>query len=993
MNMRQLGSVALVLIALPAAAQQAGAIVGKVAMKDGKGLAGVRIEATSNVLPQPRRVVSGETGDFRMPFLPPGDYVLTFTHPSKATEKRGVSVALQQNTSVNVAMADAAIAGAQVEVVAQASMMDPASAELKTSITSDVINSLPTGQSYRDLVKLIPGVQYSQDTTRSPSAGGSGQDNVHMFDGVNVNLPLFGTMSAEPSSHDVDQIAISKGGADATGFNRSAGYSINSISKSGTNAFTGELSYQWLPTSLFERRVSPTAAKYEQEQDYTVANVGGPIVKERLFFFASYYRPTASRKNGTNLYGAAPDYKSTRDEFFGKLTYAPTTNLLIHGSYRTSDKTETASTIPLATVAPTTLAGSKIKMDIATLEASWAITPSSFLNFKATDFTLKTQDRPDYISSAVPALDGTATLNVGALATQGLFFVPAPRVGTTAPILAYNAFIQPLINQYGYIGPTTGLPTGGGTVGGASQFNNQDFYRQSYQLAYDATFGSSVTHEVHVGYQWSKEWEDLLRTSNGWGSITAPYNVPVPVGLPNAGAPIIFQAAVQQQGILGVPTLRSEYVSQTIEVNDKIKWRNFTFNVGVMISNDKLYGQGLRENPGTLSGYELAPGNKYLEKEIKFSETLQPRLGVTWNYHAEDTVYANYARYVPAVSSLPRAASWARNKAATVNVYFDAAGNMLASQVEASSTGKLFTPGMDPRHTDEVLIGTTRDLGHGWNGRLYSRYRKSVNFWEDTNNNARLLYQPPAGIPRTLYIPNLGNMLLPLYPAASASGANDGAFVIAQLDNAFTKYYEVGLESEWRGTNAYLRASYVWSHYYGNFDQDNSTTAAANDFNIFVGSSNLADDPGRQVWDNKYGNLTGDRRHQVKVFGYYELPWEGRIGAYFIFQSGQPWQRTSYEPYIPILTAIGSTSTSDVNRYAEPAGSRVGSSHWQLDLNYTQAFWKRKAMRLDGMVDIYNLFDRQTGYNPITSVHSTLMGVPQSFYLPRRVQLGVKFLF
>ena len=46
---------------------------------------------------------------------------------------------------------------------------------------------------------------------------------------------------------------------------------------------------------------------------------------------------------------------------------------------------------------------------------------------------------------------------------------------------------------------------------------------------------------------------------------------------------------------------------------------------------------------------------------IPFGKTLQPRMGATWSYNGKDTVYASYARYVPAASSLPRAASWARN--------------------------------------------------------------------------------------------------------------------------------------------------------------------------------------------------------------------------------------------------------------------------------------------------------------------------------------------
>ena len=44
---------------------------------------------------------------------------------------------------------------------------------------------------------------------------------------------------------------------------------------------------------------------------------------------------------------------------------------------------------------------------------------------------------------------------------------------------------------------------------------------------------------------------------------------------------------------------------------------------------------------------------------------IQPRLGATWAYNGKDTVYASFARYNPAASSLPRAASWARNLAAT----------------------------------------------------------------------------------------------------------------------------------------------------------------------------------------------------------------------------------------------------------------------------------------------------------------------------------------
>lgn len=838
---------------------------------------------------------------------------------------------------------------------------------------------------YRSLVALIPSVPYSQNTVRGPSAGGSGQDNLHLFDGVNVNLPMYGTASSEPSTHDLDQVAVSRGGADAIGFNRSAGFTLNSISKSGTRAFTGELALQALPAGLVARQQSPFTVRYDDSQSFTNGNFGGPILQDHLFFFFSYFRPTDSRDNSSGAYGTTPAFRSVRDEYFGKLTFAPIAQLLIHASHRDSSRIYHHQGVGGATFAPSTSDGGKVTLAITTLEAAWDLGLKGFLNFKFSDFANKNANRPDRVATAVPALDGSVALDVGDLANQGEFAVPLPAASTVAGAGAYNAAIAPFIARYGYL--RNGVPTGGGFVGGYPLINNQDFYRRTTQLAYDTRFGRGVAHDLHLGYQWYRDSEDLNRLSNGWGVISMPINVVTP----NTRQAATFVAALQQQG-LGVPTIHSEYESQNFEINDKLQWRAFTFNVGALVSQDRLYGQGLRSDPGTLSGYSVAPGNRYLEHEIKFHETLQPRLGLTWNYHGQDTVYAAYARYVPATSSLPRASSWARNLIATVNVYFDANGNPLDKATETGSTGKLYVPGLKPRHTDEYLLGTVRDLGHGLTARLFARYRISTNFWEDTRNDSRVLFDPPAGIPRTLYISNLTAQLTQLGVPLDARFPNN-QYVIAQLDGAFTKYYQAALELEWRGPRGFASCSYSWSHYYGNFDQDNTTNARANDSNIFVSSNNLADDAGKQLWDAKYGNLTGDRRHQLKLFGTYALPWRAQVGLFAVYQSGQPWQYSSYSPYLAQITASGSSSRSDTNRYLEPAGSRRTAPHYQLDLNYTQTFWQTGARSLRGMVDVFNLFNRQTGYDPQASVHLANPGIAQAAFTPRRTLLGLKFLF
>lgn len=970
------GIALLLLSATPALAQQTGTISGKVTTADGEGIPGVVVAATSSVLPQARQAVSGATGDYQLPLLPPGTYEVSFTLEGMATVRKSVQVALQQTATVDASLSIDAVSE-EIVVVGTSSLVNTASAELNASVTQETIEALPVGQDYRDLVKLIPGVQYTEDSVRGPSSGGSGQDNTYLFDGVNVTLPLFGTLSAEPSSHDIDQIAVVKGGANAVDFNRAGGFLMNSISRSGTNAFRASLSYQAQPESLTADRDN-AGTVFEEDKEWWIANVGGPILRDRLYFYASYFAPNATRESRSNLYGEVPDFESDRDELFGKLTFAPTDSLLFHASYRTSDRTDTGTSVSTAASAGSTSNGSEATLDIGIFEASWVIDERSYASFRFTDFENQTAGRPDNLFAFEPQLDGSVDLNIASLDTQGFIVVPGSN--------GANAFQQGYINRYGYL--SNGTRVGGGRVGGGAQIDDNDFYRQSYQGSYDRIFGDKVTHAFHIGYQWTKDEEDLLRSSNGWGSVTIPGGTTVcPANSSCAGQRIYFQAGVLQQGItlpngVQVPVIHSEYESQNLELNDTIRWNDFTFSVGLLVSNDKLYGQGLKPNSSNLSGFEVARGHKYEMYELDFADTLQPRLGGVWAYDQSNTVFANYARYVPAASSLPRAASWARNSAGQINAYFDQDGNFIGSSPEAGSSGKFFQDDLDPRTTDEYMIGTTRELGGGWSARAHARYRYSFNFWEDTENDSRIRYDPPEGIARELYIENL---------AAVRGEIGGSSYVIAELDNSFTKFWEAGIETEWRGSRAFVSGSYVWSHYYGNMDQDNSAgTSLLNDGNIFIGSSNIADGGGRQLWDFKEGDLRGDRRHKLKVYGYYTLPWKASVGAFAIYQSGQPWEEHNYRVY---PASIRGTSTSDTNRYAEPAGSNTTAAHHQLDLNYTQDFPVGERFNIQARLDVFNVYDKQTGYNIQDNFNSANFGQPQTFYDPRRFQLSVRFEF
>ncbi len=938
-------------------------IAGTVTLEDGSPLPGVQVQATADVLPKSRATVTGADGGYRFSAMPPGNYELTFVLAGFATTKRQFQALLQQTNVINVTMTEARFED-EIVVTAETPTIDTSSAEIKAAISDDTIESLPLGQDYRDLIKLIPGVQYTEDSIRGPSAGGSGQDNVYEFDGANVNLPLFGTLSAQPAAQDIEQMAVSRGGANAVGFNRSGGFVVNTLSKSGTNQFRGELNYQVQTASMTGDLDTESEATADIDQDWLVANLGGPLVKENLFFFVSYFRPTQDRVNRANLYGEVPDFNSTRDEFFGKLTWTPTNSLMFSGSYRDSETDQSGLGVTDEARAGSTSYGDDSTLTIGVIEGNWVISDSSLLSFKVSDFATKGSSAPDNVFPFDIAIDGSVMLDVNALGTQGLFSVPQPIEGEDE----YNAFIAPLIGQYGFM--QDGQMTGGGLVGGASTFNDQDFYNNTFQASYDHFIGN---HELHIGYQYYLGEEDLSRTSNGWGLISV-------VGgrdeTPD-GEPIYYRARFQQMSLGEIDPIHSEFKSQSIELNDVWRLKNWTINLGLVFSNDKLYGQGLATNPDNYSGFENSPGSMYLMKDVGFDEMISPRLAVTWSFNGEDAVYASYARYYPAASSLPRAASWARNLRREIDAEFDADGNLISVDPLRASSGKWFQDGIDPRSIDEYLIGYSDQISRSWTARIHARHRKGQDFWEDTNNNARLSYDPPEGIPQELYVPDLDQI------RAEIGGSS---YVIAALDGAFTKYYEISTEAEWRGKNAHFVGSYVWSHYYGNFDQDNTTTE--NDNDIFIGSSFIADGAGRQLWNFREGNLRGDRRHMLKLFGFYNFNWNGVLGAYAVYQSGQPWETWNVEVYREYTG-----STSDTSRYAEPAGSRTTDAHHQLDLSYTQnfPFGNRFNIMLRG--EVFNVYDNQTGYNIQNKFNSANFGTPRDYFRPRRFQLTVAFQF
>ena len=320
------------------------------------------------------------------------------------------------------------------------------------------MSRLPIAQEYRDLIRLIPAVQYTQDQTRGPSAGGSGQDNVYQFDGVNVTLPLFGTLSAEPASHDIAQVTVIKGGARAVDFDRSGGFSIDSVSKSGTSRYSGQFSYQFQTENMAADLTSGAQSRFQSDRQLARrqrrrANPHRQAVLLRLVLPAdrqpeqpreSLRRPAVVREQPQRGFRQADVHADPLDSDQRQLSGLEARR---HERVHLSRPTRRGST------------GSGAEARLEDLHDRRVVghQQPQLRTAKYTDFTNKNQGRPDNIANVTINTAPGTQLDIDNLDTSGLLTVPQPSPARPT----FNDFVTPLINRYGY--PVNGVQTGGGT--------------------------------------------------------------------------------------------------------------------------------------------------------------------------------------------------------------------------------------------------------------------------------------------------------------------------------------------------------------------------------------------------------------------------------------------------------------------------------------------------------------------------------------------------
>ncbi|MCU1350112.1 MAG: hypothetical protein JWO56_3142, partial [Acidobacteria bacterium] len=181
-----------------------------------------------------------------------------------------------------------------ITVTARAAVIDTTSSELGTNLGQRAIETLPTGRNYSSIVQVAPGVA-SDANPSNPGQntisvyGSSGAENAYFIDGVNTTNAEYGFQGKELNFEFIQEVDVKTGGYEAE-FGRSTGGIINVITKSGGNEFTGDLFGYYDNNSLQANTKDVVSTngtvKSFTRKDYG-ADLGGAIVKDKLWFFAA----------------------------------------------------------------------------------------------------------------------------------------------------------------------------------------------------------------------------------------------------------------------------------------------------------------------------------------------------------------------------------------------------------------------------------------------------------------------------------------------------------------------------------------------------------------------------------------------------------------------------------------------------------------------------------------------------------------------------------
>ena len=943
----------LAFLAMPAAAQeQTGAITGRATDTSGGTLPGVTVSITSpNMIGGSRSAITDEQGVYRFTLLTRGIYTVSFTLPGFSTlNVQGVNLNAGATATINGKLEVAALQES-VTVTSQSPTIDLEKANVAVNWDQQKLEEIPYSRSLTGLIALIPGLYATAydvggsnfGTGSGPSARTFGRagGGVVSYDGM-----IWDQTYGDYGTYEEAQITTAAKGADAM----NPGLTMNLIVKSGSNKFkgVGSANYQSgdfqsnnITDALLKKGYAPGANKFTAHKDY-YGEVGGPILRDRLWFYASH----RDASSGLLIPGFVRLSDRQQAEFYtklqdptGKITYQVTKNNKFEAMAQVGRKWQ-----------PYRTASRYIPLESTQNQDSWSLVGPSF----------KWQS---------------------VLGARSTFDASLQRGGYWWPDVPWTTDVR-----------KTDLATTSGPTRGAFLETDRTPRRWQYGATY-AYFANlwNRNHELKTGYL---GWRNIVSTENIGYPNQQLYRYRSLTGDLNCDEAHNYDGCFARPDSVLVydypnTTASGEYYSSGY-FNDKITLsRKLTLNVGVRYDrySSFLPAQG---NPGTgpfatkrLFDYKGA--NNY-----PIYSTLVPRVSAVYDITGEGrvAVRGSYGRYVGGSSGASAnpgpGASDVNPNAIITRTYSNWDGSIPFTPIAANLTStagganRTIDPTLKGPFVDEYTAGL--DLGLSRVLTVQFNYVRKMDGNGNKAINLALPYDAYTAT-RTSIDPGRDNVI---------GTADDKTLVLYSVPNTYPTFgqnIERIVQSD--GRNRYHAVGVTLNKQYAN----NYSFLASFDADYRDLRSNAPRNPNEALYGpgtttgNNYGvqNFQFARpswNHVVRLSGSYQLPWGLTYGSSFTSQSGEYFFRE---------VQIRDTNNTNVAIRVEPqAGRYEWTKIW--DNRISKKFKTFGNQSVEGTFDLFNSLNTNTITDQTNRSGSTYLQ-PLEVIAARVFRLGVKYRF
>jgi hypothetical protein len=348
--------------AIPTAHGQAvsGTILGTVTDSSGGVIGNAKVTIVNEGTSLTRTVTADPNGEYTAPSLPPGRYTVMTEMPGfKALALSNIDLGVDQRVRIDLKLEVGAMTES-VSIRAETPLVQTSSSELGTTVTDQEIEALPlNGRNFVNLTRTVPGVLRGIPGANIDGAGSlawrasasfsaNGQrprDNNYMLDGVDNNETWLQTVVVFPSVDALDEFKLQTSTYSAE-FGRSLGGVVNLQIKSGTNAMRGSAfefhrDDAFDANNFFNNRAGRSKPDFRQNQ--FGGTLGGPIFKDRTFFFADYQ---GHRENqGQTFLSTVPTLAMRAGDFseLSRVIYDPATGQPFPGNRIPADRIDSVA--------------------------------------------------------------------------------------------------------------------------------------------------------------------------------------------------------------------------------------------------------------------------------------------------------------------------------------------------------------------------------------------------------------------------------------------------------------------------------------------------------------------------------------------------------------------------------------------------------------------------------------------------------------------------